>query len=513
MKSLFRATAILSGSSAINILVGLISAKTLALVLQPSGYGFYGLLQSFVSLSTMIAGMGIGVGLVREGAAAVAGKDQAGISTLRRASWILVWGFGTLALLLMFVFRTSLSQWALGDSSHQSTILLMGIAVLFTLAANIQSSTLNAYHRVEALATSSIAVTIVTAAATITSILVWGATGVIAGIIVGAVASCLTMAYFVRREIGPPMPGPTYRDIVGQAKALVRFGGPYTTSLVVGAGVQLALPILIMHLLDTESAGYYKAAAAISVSYLGLLTTAMGQDYYPRLSASKDKPNVLVQLINEQHRLVMIVGVPIILGTLALVPYLLPLVYSTKFTPAVEVLEWQLIGDIFKFSSWTMSYAILTRCSSRVYLATELFGGAVGLTSLWFCVRWFGLPGLGISFLLSYVVYYAMVWVVVRRDVDLVWTTWNKRMMLAAIGAAIIIRTLPFTPFSGLRTPVALALATVASLYGLATIYKEFGLRNPFNARARLFKASQKSAVLSTPELAEVSAPPSEASR
>ena len=63
----------------------------------------------------------------------------------------------------------------------------------------------------------------------------------------------------------------------------------------------------------------------------------------------------------------MLLAVPMILGTLAVVPYLVPLVYTLKFRPTVEILEWQLIGDIFKFASWTMSFAILARTLAQCF--------------------------------------------------------------------------------------------------------------------------------------------------
>jgi PST family polysaccharide transporter len=242
----------------------------------------------------------------------------------------------------------------------------------------------------------------------------------------------------------------------------------------VGTGVQLALPMIVLHLLSAESVGYYRAAAAISVGYLGFLITAMGQDYYPRVSAAAEQPAELVRLINAQHRLVMLVAVPMILGTLALVPYVVPLVYSAKFQPAVEILEWQLIGDLFKFASWTMSFAILARCTSAVYFLVESIGGLVTLAATWAAVKWFGLPGLGISFVVTYVIYYAVVWVVIRREVPLVWERRNKLMLLGGIAATMIVRLLPSTRLADWRTPIALLLAASAAIPSLFIVYREF---------------------------------------
>lgn len=474
MKSIFKATAILSGSSFISIILGLATAKVLALILQPSGYGYYGLLQSFVGLAALFSGFGMATGLVRLGARAATQHDEATIASLRKGAWVLFLGLGSVTLTILFLFRNTLSRWALGNSEHGTTIVVMGIALLFTVAGNIQVGTLNAYHRVGALAKYGIVNTLGGALITIGAVALWHVRGVVLAIIGGAFATWAASRYFLQSEVKATNLRTSNAETLKASWQLLKFGGPFTASLLAGTGVQLALPMVVVHLLNTESVGYYKAAIAISVGYLGFLVTAMGQDYYPRLSAVSHQPRALVDLINEQHRLVMVLAVPMILGTLALVPFLVPLVYSLKFTPTVEILEWQMIGDLFKFSSWTMSFAILARCKTSTYFLTELAGGIGTLAMTWLAVRWFGFPGLGIGFLASYVLYYLIVSYVIRREVPLVLTASNKKMMLCAVAAALIVRILPSTRFAGLRTPAGLLLAAVAGIPSLFIIWKEF---------------------------------------
>ena len=497
MKSIFKATAILSGSSIASILLSLVSAKVMALYLQPVGYGFYGLLQSFVAFSALVTGLGIATGLVRLGAGAATRGDQLTMASLRSGAWLLFGGLASISTLCVVVFRRPISQWAVGTPDHAGTMVLMAIALVFTVAGAIQAGMLNAYHRVSALAKYGVTNTVLTAAVSIPSILIWHMRGIVPAVIGGGVVSWLASGYFLRREVGAPTQRPTRKQAFEAARSLVRFGGPYTASMLIGSGVQLALPMVVVHLLSTESVGYYRSAAAISVGYLGFLVTAMGQDYYPRLSAVGNEPGALVRLINEQHRLVMILAVPMILLTLALVPVFIPIIYSHKFFPAVDILEWQLIGDIFKFSSWTMSFAILARCGSLTYFVTELVGGVVTLVSTWLAVRWYGLPGLGISFLVTYIVYYLVVWVVIRRQIPLVWTAANKRMILAAIAAAMVVRILPATKFASFRTPVSLLLAVAAGIPSLWMVWREFtGSKAPMLADENLKKGEQRAATV-----------------
>jgi len=496
MKSIFRATAILSGSSFVSILFGLISAKVLALVLQPVGYGYYGLVQSFVAVAGLFVGMGMATGLVRLGASAAARGDEATVASLRRGAWLLLSGLGGSTILILVCFRRAVGQWALGMNDHSTTIVWLGIALFFTAAGNMQIGVLNAYHRVGSLAKYGVLNAIFGATITIIAVLVWGARGVVPAVIAGALVSWGVSGYLIHRDVGAARAKTSYKESLQAAGSLLRFGGPFTASAMLGTGVQLSLPMVVLHMLSTESVGYYRAAAAISVNYLGFLVTAMGQDYYPRLSAAKDDPRAIVKLINEQYRLVMLLAVPMILGTLAMVPIMVPLVYSLKFRPAVEILEWQLIGDLFKFASWTMAYALLARCGSTVYLLTEAIGGFALLLTTWLAVRWLGLSGLGINFVATSIIYYVTVWIIIRRKILLSLTAWNKRMMLAGVAAALVVRILPSTRFASFRTPVGLALALAFGIPSLITIWREFRRPDEATLGAGLSRESEQTTVI-----------------
>jgi O-antigen/teichoic acid export membrane protein len=472
-KSLFRATAMLSSSSVISIVLSLVSAKVMALYLHAEGYGYYGLLQSFVAVSALLAGVGMATGIVRLGAAHASQNDVAKISSLRRASWLLFAVVSAFSEVVLFVARKNLSQLVLGSADHGATILLMGAAILFIAAANLQVGTLNSYHRVGALAKYGVCNTLLSSGVSITSVIFWKAEGIPVAILSGAVVTWSVSQVYASREIGKAIAVP-FRDVLADVKALVRFGMPYTASMFLGTGVQLILPILVLHLLNPESVGYYRAAYGISVGYLGFLVTAMGQDYYPRLSAAADDPARTASLINTQHRLVMLLAIPIILGTLALVPYIVPLIYSAKFRAAVGILEWQLIGDLFKFSSWTMSFAILARANTLTYFFIECAGGVATLGTTWVFVRWFGLPGLGVSFLATYVIYYCVVWWTIRREIKLRWTMINCALMLSGVAAAVVVRILPSTSLAAYRNMVALGLSIVAGILSMKLLWREY---------------------------------------
>ena len=70
---------------------------------------------------------------------------------------------------------------------------------------------------------------------------------------------------------------------------------------------------------------------------------------------------------------------------------------------------------------------------------------------------WFA--GLGISFLVTYAVYYVVVWIIVQRNTNLVFTAANKQMLFLAVASSLAIRMVSWTVLCDHKIYIALALA------------------------------------------------------
>jgi PST family polysaccharide transporter len=498
MKSILKATAVLSSASVVSILAGLVSAKVSAVLIGPGGMGLMGLLQSMLGLGAMFAGLGASVGLVRAGARALATGEDSEVAALRRGAWLLCWGAGGAAAIIVIIMRTPLSRLMLGSEHQDRAVLLVAAALVLTLAAGVQNSILNTYHRVSELARVQMWTSLLGLAVSVSIIWRWRAQGIAWVVLATGVVAWAVSYYYARRTPAPKVRS-TLPEAWGAARALLRFGVPYTASMLVGTGLQLALPVLVLHTLTTNDVGYYRAATAVSVTYLGFMVAAMAQDYYPRVSAVGDEPQVLGKLVNEQCRLVLLIAGPIILGMLAVVPYLVPLVYSSQFTPAVTLLEWQLIGDIFKFAAWTMSFVILARSGSKAFFGLELIGGCSLLLFSVLGIHWFGLEGMGVGFLCCTITYGVVCWALLRREIGLRWTRENQLIFITLVLMAAVIRVLPYVGLERARTPIALALAALASAGSLYVIWGQVGGIKGLLARER-----QPETTVSSTEVADV---------
>jgi O-antigen/teichoic acid export membrane protein len=472
MKSILRSTALLSSSSAVILLCGVISAKAWSLLLGPSGLGLVGVLQGLLGVLTLVAGMGIGTGVVRSGAIALAREDYEYVDALRKGAWLLLCALGAPAAILLVAFRAPISRLVLGWPEHASSIAFVGLALLFNLGAGFQVAILNAYHRLASIAKVNVISSIVGTIAGVALVWVWREGGIAPAIVAISATAWGASFYYYKRDLPRLSAKPARQEMLEAAGILLRFGGPFTAAMLSGTGVQFMIPVLVLHTLGAEAVGHYRAAAMISLGY-GLVLTSSGPDYTVRVSAVSDRPALLVQLINQQHRMMMVLSIPVILGILALVRYLIPLLYSPQFHLAEQVLEWQLTGDLFRLSAWSMSVVILARNGSLMFFYTEAVAGLSAVIACWFGMRWFGVSGVGIAFMVSAVIHFMVVSAIVRRDIGFVWARENKRIFLAALAAVLLVRVAPLVGLESIRTPIALVFALIASVSSFRILWRE----------------------------------------
>jgi O-antigen/teichoic acid export membrane protein len=101
---ILKSSALVGGSSVLNIVVGIVRTKAMAVLLGPSGFGLFGLYGSIANLTQSIAGIGINSSGVRQIAEAVGSDNTERIAlttaVLRRTSIFL----GVLGAGLLLVF-------------------------------------------------------------------------------------------------------------------------------------------------------------------------------------------------------------------------------------------------------------------------------------------------------------------------------------------------------------------------------------------------------------------------
>ena len=425
-RQILRSTSIIGGATVINILIGLVRIKVVAIMLGPAGVGLIGLFNNLIDAAANVAALGTGTVGTRQIAEAAGREDAHAVADARRALFL-----GTLALaisgtVVFWALRDALALWVLGDATLSPEVGWLALAVGLTVAAASQSALLNGMRRIGDLAKVSVWSGMLSTALGVGALLLWGRSGLIVFVLVGPLTSLMLGHVYVARlpkVIARRTPLPA---LARQWGTMVKLGTALMVAGLAGTLGQLLVRMLVQRELDAEALGYFQAAATLSMTYFGIVLGAMGTDFYPRLTAVIHDNVAVNRLVNEQVEVALLIASPILLAMIGLAPWVIQTLYSSSFHPAAEVLRWQVIGDVFKVYSWPLGFMFLAAGAGRTLMLTEFAAAALFVLLTWKLLPAQGIVATGQAFVGMYLVYLSLVYWLGRRRTGF---RWNHRVL------------------------------------------------------------------------------------
>ena len=460
-RQVFRSSAIIGGASVINMIISIVKVKVLAVLLGPAGIGLMGLYQNIMGVSSVLAGCGIGRSGVRQVAASA--DDAETLSIVRRALWSGNLILGLSGMTVLWLSREPVARWVFEDSAHTSEVGWLGVGVLLTIIAGSQTALLQGLRRINDLARISIVSALVAAATGILAVYLLGEDGVLWFVLTAPAVNYVVASYYTAHL---PRPQTAYDmgAIQQQWRAMLKLGIPLMSAASVTLITQLAVRSFVLRELGLDASGYFQAAWAISMIYVGLVLNAMVVDYYPRLTKAISDHERASKLVNEQAEMALLLAGPVLMAMITLAPWVIHLLYTQNFSPAVEILRWQVLGDIFKVASVPVVYIFLATGHGGVAIVTQLVWSAAYLAPVVLGIREYGLVMAGVGFWVAYLSYYLVVAIVANRLIGFKLTQRNWRFTLLLLLAGGITMSL-----AAQSTIAGHAIGTVATL--LVSVY------------------------------------------
>ena len=463
-RTILRSSLIMGASSVLNILTGLIKMKMVALLLGPVGVGLIGLYQNLMQSASTVSALGFGHVGTRQIAAAEATKSPAAAARARAA---LFWGTLALALAgaaIVWAARHVIARRLLDDAGQSDMVGWLALGVALTVLAGWQQALLSGMRRIGDLARLRVLSGIVAAVCGILAIWFWGLPGIVVPVLLVPATGVVLGYWYVSRLPPPAAAPPGWSDLIGEWRSMITLGTSFMLSAMVMMLAQLAVRSLIQHRLGGEALGQFQASWSIGMIYLSFILGAMATDYYPRLSGAITDRAAAIRLVNEQTEVALLLCGPVLLGMLALAPWVIRLLYSREFAPAADILHWQLLGDILKVLYWPLSFVLMAIGAGKTYIFTQAFGAAA-----FFAVTYLALPALGVTAAgLGFIALYAVV-LPINLITTRYWTgfRWSAAVMRQSgllIAAAVTISGLARVSdplAAGVGVPLALVFAVV----------------------------------------------------
>lgn len=402
-RQILKSSAIFGGSSAIYVLIGMLKVKVLAVLLSAGGVGLMGAFQNILNTGTMFFGFGLGNSGVRQLAAT--NGDAQTFALVRRA---LIWGsflLGTIALCTLWLIRHRVSVWVFDDAQRSAEVGLLGLGVLFSVISSSQMAQLQGLRRVGDLARLKVFNGMAGAVIAITIIWMFGQNGVVWFVLSAPLVGVAIGRYYVGRLPEKASQPAHVKGMVSQLRTMMMLGMVFMVSGFVMQLTQMTVRSIVIRDLGLAASGHFQAAWQISMLYIGFILTSMTMDYYPRLSHAMVQDRVMAnRMVNEQQETALLLAAPVLLGMMSLAPWVITLLYSSAFGPSVELLRWQIMGDVVKVFSWPMGLILVARGEARKYFLVQLSWNVNYLAIIWLGLPKFGLSILGFAYMVSYLI-------------------------------------------------------------------------------------------------------------
>ena len=412
-----KAMGLFGGVQVMGILCSIIRTKLVAIWIGPVGVGLFGLFNNALEMINTGTNLGIRGSSVRDISQAVAGDDRTLISRIivvvRR--WSLWLGLG--GALLTLLLSPLLSQITFGTQDQMWGFVALSIAVLLMAISNGEQAVLQGSRRLKRLARASVSGTLLGLLISIPLFYWLRERSVLPSII--AYAACNALMMWLMRNKEFPATEVSRRDTVDMGRGFVRLG----IYMTVGNFVTILAGYVFNAWLNQEAGtavvGHYQAGYTLINKYTGLILTALGMEYYPRLAQVASDRLQLRESVSQEVSVAMLVLAPVVALFVLLRGPVIWLLYSQEFSVIEAMVSWGMVGTIMRALSWCMAFVILARGDGKTYVVTESVSAAVGLILNILFYRWWGITGLGLSFLVWYVVYTIIIAMVYFRHYHL----------------------------------------------------------------------------------------------
>lgn len=410
-RQIMKATSIFGSVQVFNIVITIIRSKFIAVLLGPVGIGISGLLTATLGLIGGLTNFGLGTSAVRDVASANGTGNKERIATVVTILRRWVWITGTLGVLVVLILSSWLSKFTFGNSEYTFAFMWISISLMFNQLNTGQLVVLQGMRKLQYLAKASLSGSVLGLIITVPLYYKFGILGIVPSIISASLISLFLSWYFASKVKVEPVKV-SRRSTIAEGKHMLTMGFMISVSGLITIGSSYIIRIFISRTGGVEQVGLYAAGFAIINTYVGLIFTAMGTDFYPRLSSVSDNNESCKKVINQQAEIAVLILAPIIMIFLIFIQLVTIILYSNKFIAIDQMILWAALGMFFKTATWAIGFILLAKGATKLFFWNELIGNIYILCLNILGYHFMGLTGLGISFLAGYLLYLIQIFIV-----------------------------------------------------------------------------------------------------
>ena len=461
-------TGIFGGVQGLNILMGLVRNKLVAVILGPAGMGLVSLFNTAANFVSQATNLGLSFSAIRNLSELFDSGDQERI--VRFVKTVRAWSLvaSLLGILVCLVASPLLNRYMFDGESHTLEIMALAPVVAMTTFAGGETAILKGARRLRELARIQVVMVAALLVISVPLYYLFGVGGIIPVLLLTALANfVLTMRCSCRLY---PLKLRGASGLLGEGMGMVRLGVAFVMSGIFGSGAEMVVRSFLNTAADLGTVGLYNAGYMLTVTYAGMVFSAMETDYFPRLAAVNHDTAAVNLAVNRQIEVSLLIIAPMLAFMLLALPVLIPLLFSGKFAPVMML---------------PVAYVTLAKGHSRAYLVIEGVSAVVLTLLVITCFDRWGLWGTGLAVTLSNVADLLIILVYARMRYRYV----PSRQVVAAASVLLPLGLLAyFSTCCGavwLRVGGGLLAAAASLVVSLAVLSRKTSLKQKLKNRLR----------------------------
>jgi O-antigen/teichoic acid export membrane protein len=411
---ILKTTTLFGGVQFFNIIISIIRTKLIAIFIGPAGMGITALLNSTINIISGISGLGIETSSVKHISSSYKNEDLNTVSTTVSVVRKLVLLTGILGALLAIVFSNWLSIITFGDSSHMYSFVFLSITLFFKQISLGQLVVLQGLRKIKLLAKANFYGNLFGLLFSIPVYYYYKIDAIVPTIIVASL-SALIFSFYYSKKVKIKNIKLTNIQFTLVGKDIIKLGIMLTFSGLLTLLSTYLIQIYIVKTGNIEQVGFFNAGFTLLNSYVGIIFTVMSTDYFPRLSSiSTDNEKIRISVM-QQALISILIITPIIILFLIFIPLIVKIIYTSKFISIIPMVCFGIIGMLFKAVSWSMGFILLAKGDSEIFIKTAIGFNFLSLFLNILGYYYYGLEGLGFSFLIYYFLHFIIVKIITKK--------------------------------------------------------------------------------------------------
>ena len=392
-------TSLFGSIQALNIFIGLVRNKLVALILGPGGIGLMSLFNSAIALLSNATNLGIATSSVKTLSELYEKGNEEQVK--RHVRVIRQWALAT-AVIGFFACALAgplLNNFSFSWGNHVKHFVLLAPTVAMLAITGGETAILKSARRLRNLAKVSVWNVFLALVFTTPIIYFYGQKGIIPTITLITFTQMLLTIRYSHRVF--PWSFHFERSLWGEGLPMIRLGIAFVVAGIFGSGADFLIRASLNNIASLNMLGLYNAGFMMSVTYAGMVFTSMETDYYPRLAAVGHDVLQMSNTVNHQVEVSLLMISPLLVAFSIGAPIIVQLLYSKEFLDVVPMIQITVLAMYLRAMKLPVAYLTLAKGDSWSYLFLEAYSAVVMVIAVVGGYMLFGLPGTGAGLLVT----------------------------------------------------------------------------------------------------------------